>query len=276
MLSNFDQGAWMNWKRVATGLVVALSLTAWVRADEPKTTATTRPSAQAIPDEPAVASGIKSINPTAQQQFLDRHEGFLKDKEEALKKGPIQFVLIGDSITDGWRNKNSKPIFDEAFGKYNPYNIGIGGDRTQHVIWRIDNGELDGLDPNPKVAMIMIGTNNLGNPSNEAIEAGIEKIVKQVHEKLPKTKILLLGVFPRGRQADNPYRARIKEINDALAKLDNNGRTVKFLDIGDKFLDSDGKIPNDVMPDPPALHPNAKGYQIWADAVTPTIDEMMK
>jgi beta-glucosidase len=263
----------MIWKRVAVGLVVALSLTAWVRADEPKTTATTRPSAPAIPDEPAVASGIKSTNPKLQQQFLDRHTGFAKDKEEALKKGPIQFVLIGDSITDGWRG-GGKEVFAEAFGNYNPYNIGIGGDRTQHVLWRIDNGELDGLDPNPKVAMIMIGTNNLGNPSNEAIENGIEKIVQEVHEKLPQTKILLLGIFPRDHEATSPRRARIKDINDAISKLDDNGKTVKYLDIGDKFLEPDGTLSPEMMKD--YLHPGAKGYQIWADAVKLTLDELMK
>src|SRR5205807_491305 len=117
-------------------------------------------------------------------------------------------------------------VWKETFGPYNAYNIGIGGDQTQHVLWRLDNGELDGINPNPKVAMIMIGTNNLGNRDDEAIAAGVTKIVQEVHEKLPQTKILLLGIFPRNNvkkpkvaegdpppppivgKADEPVRAR--------------------------------------------------------------------
>jgi len=121
----------------------------------------------------------------------------------------------------------------------------------------------------------MIGTNNLGpNPSNEAISDGVTKIVTEIHQKLPNTKVLLLAIFPRGAAADNPFRARIKSINETLAKLDDGGKSVKYLDIGDKFLDKDGTLPKDVMPD--ALHPNAKGYGIWAEAVKPTLEELMK
>jgi lysophospholipase L1-like esterase len=249
----------------------------WMQADEVKTPA--QPAATAVkpapPKDEATVPAIKGSNDQQKAAYVARHEGFMKDKETLLKNGPIQFVLLGDSITDGWRGKNGKSVFDEAFGKYNPYNTGIGGDRTQHLIWRVDNGELDGLNPNPKVAMLMIGTNNLGgNPSNDDIAAGITKIVKEIHEKLPQTKVLLLAIFPRSEKPDNPARARIKAINEQISKLDDGGKTVTYLDIGNKFLAEDGTLPKDVMPD--FLHPNAKGYQIWADAIKPTLDEMMK
>lgn len=260
--------------RTALAMVLGLSVASpFVRADEPKKTeASTKPAAPK--DEPSVPS-VKGNPDDPKNGFLKRHEGFLKDKEELLKKGPIQLVFIGDSITDGWRGAKGKEVFETNYSQYNPYNIGIGGDRTQHVLWRIDHGELDGLEPNPKVAMLMIGTNNLGpNPSNEAISDGVTKIVTEIHQKLPSTKVLLLAIFPRGAAADNPFRARIKSINETLAKLDDGGKSVKYLDIGDKFLDKDGTLPKDVMPD--ALHPNAKGYGIWAEAVKPTLEELMK
>lgn len=196
--------------------------------------------------------------------FLSQHESFLKRGKE----GPIGVLFLGDSITAGWRN--AKPIWDKYFGAYNPANFGISGDRTQHVLWRMDNGELDGI--NPKVVVLMIGTNNIGNPSEEIVR-GDTKIVSEIHRRLPNTKLLLLGIFPRAADGTNTVRAKIKGINAELAKLD-DGKKTRYLDIGDKFLDANGNLPADIMPD--ALHPNVKGYQIWADAIQPLLDEMMK
>lgn len=238
----------------------------FVRADEPA-------KKPAPPKDDPVTPMPKGNDEKSKAGFLKRHEGFLKDKEELLKKGPIQFVAVGDSITDGWRG-GGKEVWAKTFGSYNPYNIGIGGDRTQHVLWRIDNGELDGITPNPKVAMLMIGTNNIGNPDDQAIADGVIACVKDIHKHLPQTKVLLLAVFPRSAKGTDPVRARIKHINEIISKLDDGGKTVKYLDIGDKFLDENKDLPKDIMPD--ALHPNAKGYQIWADAIKPTLDEMMK
>jgi lysophospholipase L1-like esterase len=120
----------------------------------------------------------------------------------------------------------------------------------------------------------MIGTNNLTSNTNEEIVAGVTKIVGTLREKLPTTKVLLLGIFPRGAQADDPFRARIKAINREIARLDDGGRTVKYLDIGDKFLEPDGTLAPEIMPD--ALHPNARGYQVWAAAMAHTLAELMK
>ena len=192
-----------------------------------------------------------------------RHEGFLVE----AKKGGHDLVFIGDSITDGWRGKEA---WKTAFAPLNPINLGIGGDRTQHVLWRMQNGELEGYEA--KLAVIMIGTNN-GGDSKEDVAAGITAIVKEVQKHQPKAKILLLGIFPRGPKHDDKGRAKNEAVNAIVAKLDDGGKTVKYMDIGDKFLDDKKDLPKDIMPD--ALHPNAKGYQIWADAILPTVKEMM-
>ncbi|RYD77452.1 MAG: hypothetical protein EOP84_15520, partial [Verrucomicrobiaceae bacterium] len=154
-----------------------------------------------------------------------------------------------------------------------PANFGIGGDRTEHLLWRITNGELDGIKP--KVTVLMIGTNNIGHFNDEKPEwaaAGVKKIVETIHSKLPETKVLLLGVFPRGTP-DSAHRKAVEEINKIIAGLD-DGKKTRYLDISKNFLDENGNIPADVMPD--KLHPNAKGYDIWHKAMWPVLSEMMR
>jgi lysophospholipase L1-like esterase len=234
-------------------------------------TATQAPArpAQNRAKEPADVPAVKGNADDPNNGFLKRHQGFLKDLEG--KHGKVGVLFVGDSITDGWRGQGKK-FFEQNYGPMDPYNIGIGGDRTQHVLWRLEHGEVEGISP--KAAVLMIGTNNLGSNSNEEIVAGVTKIVETLHAKLPQTKVLLLAIFPRGAKSDDPARARIKAINEQLEKLDDGGKTVKYLDIGDKFLAEGGSLPKDVMPD--ALHPNEKGYQIWAEAMAPTLAELMK
>jgi lysophospholipase L1-like esterase len=224
-----------------------------------------QPPAKEAADQPAIKQGRDGG-----KGFLARHEGFLKDK--AALENKVDVLLVGDSITDGWRGGGKKVLAEGMGAKHRIYNIGIGGDRTQHVLWRLENGEV--ADISPKVAMLMIGTNNLGANSNEEIVAGITKIVQSLNAKLPNTKVLLLGVFPRAEKATDKARERIKAINAEIAKLDDGGKRVKYLDIGAKFLDEKGDMPKDVMGD--FLHPSTKGYQIWHDAVAPVIEEMMK
>jgi lysophospholipase L1-like esterase len=204
--------------------------------------------------------------------WLARHEGFLAE----AKQGKCDLVFIGDSITDGWRNRG-REVWNKFYVPRHALNLGIGGDRTQHVLWRIEHGELDGLKP--KAVVLMIGTNNTGrekdgsprNATAEVIE-GVTAVVKAIRAKLPQSKLLLLAIFPRGA-ADAPERAQIKEINAAIAKLD-DGKMIKFLNIGKVFLAEDGSIPRTIMPD--RLHPNEQGYQVWADAIEPTLAAMLK
>ncbi|MCI0737506.1 MAG: GDSL-type esterase/lipase family protein [Gemmataceae bacterium] len=197
--------------------------------------------------------------------WMKRHDGFV----EIAKKGGVDVLLLGDSITDAWRQKGAKPAWDKLFEPIKSANFGIGGDQTQHVLWRIQNGELDGIKP--KLVMLMIGTNNTGGHSAEQIAEGITDIVKTIHQKSPDTKILLLAVFPRANKTGD-LNTKIPEINKIIAKLD-NGRTVKYLDIGEKLL-VDGKMSKDIMPD--HLHLSGRGYEIWGAAVTPTIHTMLK
>jgi lysophospholipase L1-like esterase len=185
-------------------------------------------------------------------------------------------LFMGDSITDGWRGRGIN-VWNKYYAPQHAANFGIGGDRTEHVLWRMDHGELDGIKP--KVVVLMIGTNNTGkekdgrlrNTIPQVIE-GVTAVVTEIRAKLPDSKILLLAIFPRGN-IDDFQRGEVAVINTALAKLD-DGSKVKFLDIGPKFLEADGTLPRSIMPD--LLHPNERGYQIWADAMNPTLDAMMK
>jgi len=204
---------------------------------------------------------------TTPTNWMSRHEGFV----EQAKKGGVDILFMGDSITDNWRSKGVN-VWNKYYAPQHAANFGIGGDRTQHVLWRIENGELDGIKP--KVTVLMIGTNNSNNDPAADIAKAIKMIIDDIHAKLPDTKILLLAIFPRNKPADKPAQLEtIKQVNDIIAKYD-DGKTVKFLDIGPKFLGEDGKVHEDVMAD--FLHPTEKGYQIWADAMNPTLDEMMK
>jgi lysophospholipase L1-like esterase len=217
---------------------------------------------------PAAAQNTAVVPAPFQPQ---RHEAFV----EIAKQGNIDCLLMGDSITDWWRNRG-KEAYDKHFGSLKCANFGIAGDRTQGVLWRMENGELEGYTP--KLMMLMIGTNNLfggrGGPGHtpEEIAEGITAIVSKFRAKFPQARVLLLGVFPRGHAADHPARDPIKRINAIIAKLD-DGKMVKYMDIGPKLLEPDGSISVEVMKD--GLHPTLKGYEIWAEAVMPTFLAML-
>jgi lysophospholipase L1-like esterase len=200
-----------------------------------------------------------------------RHEGFL----EIARAGGIDCLLMGDSITDWWA-RFAPELYAEHFGSRNCANFGIAGDRTQGVLWRMENGELEGYTP--KLMMLMIGTNNLGpgrnaGPNTPAeIAEGITAIVIKFQTAFPQAKVLLLGVFPRGAEPSARFRAPIAEINAIISQLD-DGDSLRYMDIGDAFLEPDGSIAVEVMGD--GLHPTLRGYEIWADEVMPTFRAMM-
>ncbi|WP_170841891.1 GDSL-type esterase/lipase family protein [Sphingomonas gellani] len=198
---------------------------------------------------------------------------FLARKDRLIRTGGTNLIFVGDSITDAWRSDPQREIFEDYFGRYRPYNIGIGGDETQHVLWRINHGELDGLKP--KLVVLMIGTNNLANANRMSpaeTADGVAAVVEAIRAKLPGSKILLLGIFPRANRSDDPLRRAVNATNAIIAGLQDR-KTVYYTDIGSKFLDADGTLPGNIMPD--YLHPNAKGYQIWADAVKAQVDGLV-
>lgn len=211
--------------------------------------------------------------------WVKRHEGFV----EIARKGGVDLLFLGDSITDFWRrpepHTGGKKIWDATYANQRAANFGISGDRTQHVLWRLQHGELDGISP--KAVVLMIGTNNTGferdttTPRNTPAEAaeGVAAIVRTLRTKLPQTKILLLAVFPRGEKPDHPQRLQVAELNRLIAPLA-DGKNIRFLDIGQKFLNADGTMPKDIMPD--FLHPGEKGYEIWAAAIKQPLAEMLK
>ncbi|MEN3940007.1 GDSL-type esterase/lipase family protein [Prosthecobacter sp. SYSU 5D2] len=264
----------MKYTPLVTLLALALSTGLYAQTSAPKTKAKdaspAKPTTPAVtlPSQPPDVPAIK-LGPDGKPKagFLPAHEKFVKITQE----GKAQLVFLGDSITAGWGGK--KEIWDKAFGGYQPANFGIGGDRTQHVLWRITNGEL--VAPlKPKAVVLMIGTNNSAWDSAEGIAKGITRIVETIRSQQPQAKILLLAVFPRGEKASpNPQRDKLKEVNATIAKLD-DGKHIHYLDIGEKFLEPDGSLTKEIMPD--YLHLSAAGYQIWADAISPKLAELMK
>ena len=186
------------------------------------------------------------------------------------KDGKIDLLFLGDSITQGW---GGNAVWQKNYGPLNAANFGIGGDTTENVLWRIQNGEIDGISP--KVVVLLIGTNNFGLEGHQpdAVAKGIATLVETLRKKLPKTKVLLLAIFPRDEKPDTGGRKAIKKVNEQIVKLDDK-KNVRFLDIGAKLSNPDGTLSKEIMPD--FLHLSEKGYQIWADAMDPLLKEMMK
>ena len=202
--------------------------------------------------------------------FMQKHQANL----EVAKKGDIDLLFMGDSITDFWRGSNppydGKAVFDKYFGNLKVANFGIAGDTTQGVLFRLQNGE--GMGFSPRAIMLMIGTNNTMQNTAPEIAEGIGAVVLELQKDFPEAKILLLAVFPRNKPGD-PVRKTIDEINNKILKLD-DGKKIFYLDIGSVFLNEKGEIPPDVMSD--SLHPTAKGYELWAEAVKDHIARLMK
>ncbi len=197
--------------------------------------------------------------------WMKRHDAM----NARVKEGNVDLVFIGDSITQGWEG-SGKAVWKEFYGERNAVNLGIGGDRTQHVIWRLNNGNLEGISP--KLAVIMIGTNNSGTNSSEQIAEGTTAIVDQLKKKSPTTKILVLGVFPRGETPADAKRQVNEKTNAIVATLADNEQ-VFYLDIGKSFLQDDGTLSREIMPD--LLHLSEKGYTIWAESIEPQVAKLM-
>jgi lysophospholipase L1-like esterase len=202
-----------------------------------------------------------------------------RQRLESLKKGRIDVYFVGDSITRRWRATDYPQFlasWNENFFGWNAANFGWGGDTVQNVLWRMQNGELDGV--HPKVIVLLVGTNNLGNaPASDAkvagIVQGIKALLDTLREKAPKATIIVMGILPRndgrGRTAVMPSVAKV---NEGIAKLA-DGKTIRYLNINDRLADKDGKLFEGMTVD--RLHLSLKGYQVWADALKPLLRELL-
>lgn len=204
--------------------------------------------------------------PRSEQWWQERHATI----DDRLKQTDTQLVFIGDSITQGWEG-GGKNVWEKFYGPRKAVNMGIGGDRTQHVLWRLEHGNFDLVKP--KLAVVMIGTNNSNGEDNSVAEIadGVRAVVSKLRQKLPATKIILLDIFPRGQQP-NPQRGKICQVNQVIARL-HDGRDVFFAPIGHHFLADDGSLSPEIMPD--SLHLSPRGYEIWAQALEPHLKALL-
>lgn len=214
-----------------------------------------------------LAAAPSAIEPAPQAgaAWMRRHEGFVAE----AARGGIDVLFLGDSITDFWRDPaRGRAIWDREYALLKAANFGISGDRTQHLLWRIENGELIGISPG--VIVLMIGTNNLGlesdlvTPRNTVAEAveGVRKVLQALQSRLPDARILLLGVLPRADPKGPPAR-EIDELNEALSQMTTDSVTYHYF--GARFLRADGSVVPALMPD--LLHPNAQGYEVFAESI---------
>ncbi|HVU99890.1 MAG TPA: GDSL-type esterase/lipase family protein [Verrucomicrobiae bacterium] len=237
----------------------------------------------AVPAVPAIAQTSASPGATTNrltgrlrcitplQRDGKHYQRFLLLNERAKAAGSkAELIFVGDSITERWEG-DGKNVWAKYYQHRNALNLGIGGDRTEHVLWRLDHGNIDGL--HPKVAVLLIGVNNIPDESNSPgdVLAGIKAIVQRLRTGLPETKILVLGIFPF-RPDFSPQRGRALQINQALSHIADN-KNVFFLDFGERFITADGKITKAIMRD--ALHPTEAGYRIWAEAMEPKLSELL-
>lgn len=208
---------------------------------------------------------------TPEDRDIDR----FREQSARMEEGDVDLLWVGDSITHFWEGTGAK-VFEKYYGHRKTMNFAISGDRTGHVIWRIQHSPMDKI--NPKMAVVMIGTNNIGHDSSTPAQTveGIQKIVDMLKDQYPEMNILLLEVFPRGEKPDDPLRLGVNEINAGLEEIYKDGKVkkVKLYSINDLFLDEEGNLPSDIMPD--FLHPSEKGYEIWASAVEPFIIEGLR
>jgi lysophospholipase L1-like esterase len=194
---------------------------------------------------------------------------------EKAHKGRIDLYFLGDSITRRW-GATDYPEFlanwNQNFHGWNAAVFGVGGDTTQNMLWRLEHGELDGV--NPKVIVVLAGTNDVGRTPRPDVVEEVPKRIKAIIEvcraKAPGAKIILTAIFPRNDTSEaNPV---IERINAKIARLA-DGKMVRFLNINDQLADQNGQLHDGLTMD--KLHPTAKGYQIWADALKPLLTEIL-
>lgn len=250
--------------------LLAVTLTAPSAALAQETKPVAPAAAPAAPAQAAAANPATTPVARADAWWQQRHAAM----NERVKQGGVELLFLGDSITQAWEGPGAK-LWAERYAPRKAVNLGISGDQTEHLLWRLQNGNLAGIAP--KGAVVMIGTNNVGNTggkhSAEQIAAGVTAVIDELAKQTPKTKVLLLAIFPRADPGD-AMRAKIAAINQQLAKLAaTQPERITFLDLSAKFLAADGSLPADVMPD--KLHLSEKGYAIWSDAIEGELKKLL-
>ena len=194
---------------------------------------------------------------------------------ERVRERQPKLVFIGDSITQMFggpphdRGQPGKDVWEKYYARRNAANLGFGYDYLENTLWRLQHGELTGAKA--QAVVIHIGTNNIGKNTPDEIAAGVQAICDEVHKQQPQAGIVLMAILPRGPKPD-ATRAKLNDVNQRLAKLDGQSG-ITFLDAGAKFLQPDGSLPRELMGD--FLHPSAKGYEIWAEALEPTLRRLL-
>ncbi len=196
--------------------------------------------------------------------WIQKHEAI----NQKARLGNIDLLYVGDSIVEHYDNQG-REVWARYYAPRKALNLGISGDRTEHVLWRLDHGNIDGLAP--KLAIVMIGQNNGGRNTGEEIGAGVTAIVEKLRTRLPATKILLLGIFQR-REKPTPERAVLARANEIAARLADD-RTIFYLDINSVFVRPDGTISRTLMPD--FEHPSPSGHRLWAEAIEPKVAALL-
>ena len=218
-----------------------------------------------------IAKEPETVIPSRQNEWwMSRHEAILEKINK--EKDKINFVMIGDSITHFMENR-ANTLLKETFPAIHELNLGYSADKTENVLWRLRNGEIKGV--NPKLVMIMIGTNNAGHRKDKPKDTakGIELILEEVKKQCPESKVLLLSIFPRGETKEGQHHLINQEVNKIIAAYADQ-KKVFHLDINKHFLNEEGNLKKEYMPD--LLHPNLEGYKVWMKAIKGTVETLMK
>lgn len=191
-----------------------------------------------------------------------RHQQKIAERQAMNNK--VDLLFLGDSITHAWETEGEQ-AWQQYFASENALNLGYAGDRTEHMLWRIQQGEINELSP--KWVVLLAGTNNAGHrhDSPEDISAGIGLILKEIKRRLPASKIVLMAIFPRSRDPKKRMRIKIDQANSILQGLTDK-KTIFWLNINQQFLTNEGVLLESVMPD--LLHPNAAQYKTWAKSLS--------
>lgn len=255
-------------------LLALLSLSGPVRAQEKTETANTPATASPVThaqSDPASAPRPTPDHESAVIPVPKTKPGWMARNEsmnQRAAQGHVDLIYLGDSIVQ-YFNAKGKKVWDHYYAPRNALNLGISGDRTQHALWRLEHGNIDGISP--KLAIVMIGQNNGGHNTPAEISDGVTRVVETIRKKLPETKILLLAIFYR-REKPTEERLVFDEANATIAKLADD-KTIFYLNINSIFLLPDGTISKELMPD--YEHPSPLGHRLWAEAIEGKVAELM-